>query len=163
MSYYTPQRVDYHQAPAQSQCHSRQRLREFLSHSSKFRMQGESDVRQYYRQFLRLSKPLFDSYELTRTERNNAFWYGFHPEDQNEIFSQLIAQYPMQPRDTAFDLWDVYEVAQVISTKHNTCQNLEDFIDRMSRLNDPAKAHFSLQHVTPIDSVLTSSVGPPSP
>ncbi|KAI0280448.1 hypothetical protein BC826DRAFT_884641, partial [Russula brevipes] len=58
----------YDPIPMQRQ-YSRQRLYDFLRYASQSRMNGESDVIEYHRQFQTLSRPLFNSQRLTSEER----------------------------------------------------------------------------------------------
>ena len=63
-----------------------------------------------------LSKPLMDLQELTKQERNKAFWHGFHPDDRAAMESRLIAKHPNQPKRRAFDYEEVLEVAKAVLT-----------------------------------------------
>ncbi|KAH8985725.1 hypothetical protein EDB92DRAFT_1770214, partial [Lactarius akahatsu] len=49
--------------------YSKQRLQEFIKHTSKSRMANEDDVRTYYKRFLVLSKPLMKNRRITKEER----------------------------------------------------------------------------------------------
>jgi hypothetical protein len=94
--------------------YSQQKLSDFIKLASKSRKKEEEDVRQYYRKFLILSKPLLDSQELTKQERDSEFWYGFHPDDRDELTTHLFAKYPDQPKRRVFDFEDVYQVARAV-------------------------------------------------
>ena len=100
-------------APTRS-CHSEQKLRDFARQSSKFCMNGEEDVLQYYRHFLTLGKPLCNSKHLSTNECNKLFWLGFHPHDRVELYARLIAKHPDQPSSICFDYLDVYKAARAI-------------------------------------------------
>jgi hypothetical protein len=93
---------------------SRQKLFEFVNHSTKSRMKEEDDVVQYYRQFSFLSKPLLDSSRMISGERDTMFWYGFHPEDRTAMWARLIAKHPEQPEGKAFYYEDVLKVARAV-------------------------------------------------
>jgi hypothetical protein len=96
--------------------YSQQKLYDFVKYSARTRATGQSDVIQYYRRFMMLSKPLITSDRLTREERNRAFWLGFHPEDRNEMHPRLIAQHPRQPTGKPFNIQDVYSTARAVFT-----------------------------------------------
>ena len=107
--------------------HSEQKLMDFVKQSSKHRMNDEEDVLQYYRHFLVLSKPLLDSHRLTYSERDRAFWSGFHSRDRAEMYTRLIAKHPDQPSWVHFDYMDVYRVARAtFSGNHLLDRDLSD-------------------------------------
>ena len=74
-----------------------QKLLDFVRRSSKSCMSDEEDVLHYYRRFLVLSKPLMDSRRLATSQRNKAFWHGFHGRDRAEMYARLIPKYPDRP------------------------------------------------------------------
>ena len=57
-----------YESPSMEGKYSQQKLSDFVKLASKTRKKEEEDVRQYYRKFLILSKPLLDSHELTKQE-----------------------------------------------------------------------------------------------
>jgi hypothetical protein len=94
--------------------HSEETLRSFARESARSRIRSEADVVRYYREFVRLSKPLLDSQRLTSGEQNKIFWHGFHKKDRAEMRTRLIAEHPRQPKKVSFDYLDVFEVATAI-------------------------------------------------
>jgi hypothetical protein len=93
---------------------SRQKLIECTDKYARKRMQDESNVINYHRQFNTLSKVLLDSGQITRCEHNAIFWCGFHPTDQLALHERLIAMNPSRLRGQAFDLQDVLETARAV-------------------------------------------------
>src|SRR5258708_21240721 len=85
---------------------------DFVQHSSKARINDEGDVLDYYWQFLLLSNPLLNAQELSTSECNKAFWYGFHSQDCTEMHARLIAKHLDQPSGVHFDYKDIYKVAK---------------------------------------------------
>ncbi|KAI9429320.1 hypothetical protein BJY52DRAFT_1200592 [Lactarius psammicola] len=83
----------YERTSAQSR-HSKQKLYDFVHYHSQSRMRDEESVIQYYRQFIVFSKPLTENRRITDDDHDSAFWYGFHPNDQDKILSRLIAKFP---------------------------------------------------------------------
>jgi hypothetical protein len=57
-----------YESPSTEGKYSQQKLSDFVKLSSRTRKKEEEDMRQYYRKFLILSKPLLDSQELTKQE-----------------------------------------------------------------------------------------------
>jgi hypothetical protein len=90
--------------------YTQQKLLDFIKLASKTCKKEEEDMRQYYRKFLILSKPLLDSQELTKQEQDSKFWYGFHPDDHDELTTHLFVKYLDQPRRWVFNFEDVYQV-----------------------------------------------------
>ncbi|KAH9960603.1 hypothetical protein BC827DRAFT_1268006 [Russula dissimulans] len=79
-------------------------------------MYEEEDVLRYHRQFLLLSKPLYNNRSITPQQCNALFWRGFHPNDRAAMLSCLIAKHPEQPCRQAFDLKEVLKIALAIFT-----------------------------------------------
>jgi hypothetical protein len=66
----------------------------FIQHSSGMRMRCADDVIEYYKQFVDLCAPLAEAGYLTEEEFNVSFWYGFHPDDQQELESRHLLNFP---------------------------------------------------------------------
>jgi len=64
---------------------SRQKLVDFASKYARKRMEDETDVINYQRQFNAQSKVLLSTGRITVGERNALFWRGFHPDDQRAL------------------------------------------------------------------------------
>jgi hypothetical protein len=92
----------------------RQDLYDFVQHSSKRLKLCEADVLQYHQQFLVLSNPLVRAHYLTVEEHDTEFWYGFHPDNCTELYPHLCRAVPRWPRDTPFDMNDVFTNAREI-------------------------------------------------
>ncbi|KAN0134716.1 hypothetical protein V8E53_007501 [Lactarius tabidus] len=92
----------------------RQDLYDFVQHSSKRLKLCEADILQYHQQFLVLSNPLVRAHYLTVEEHDTEFWYGFHPDDCTELYPHLCRAVPRWPRDTPFDMNDVFTNAREI-------------------------------------------------
>ena len=93
---------------------SRQKLIDFAAKYAWKRMGDKTDVINYQRQFNNQSKVLLSTGRITVSERNTIFWCGFHSEDQCALYERLIAMHPNMPRGQAFDLKDVFNIAQAI-------------------------------------------------
>jgi hypothetical protein len=72
----------------------------------------EDDVTVYYRRFLNISNLIYHSQQLSDNERNAAFFYGFHPDDQQPIASRIYTLKPNFPDDKPFDMQDVLAAAR---------------------------------------------------
>jgi hypothetical protein len=94
--------------------YSRQKLIEFANTYAQKRMGDETDIINYQRQFNVQSKVLLNSGRMTERECNTIFWQGFHPNDQQALHKHLIAMHPSKPTGEAFDLKDIFNVAQAI-------------------------------------------------
>jgi hypothetical protein len=90
----------------------KQKMHNFIKHSSRTRMACEEDVLQYCKAFIYYSDPLMFSLHLTEHKRNVEFWYGFHPRDRDILWPRLFAIHPFQPHDTPFRFEDVYQCAR---------------------------------------------------
>jgi len=64
---------------------SKQKLLDFANKYARKRMNDETDVIHYHRQFNNLAKILVDSGRITKGKRNAIFWRGFHPDDQQAL------------------------------------------------------------------------------
>ncbi len=103
----------YEGTSAQSR-YSKQKLYDFVHYNSRTRMRDEEDVIQYYRQFLVFCQPLIETRRITDDERNSAFWYGFHPDDQDKLSTRLVAKFPDQAIGQPYGFEDVFKIARVI-------------------------------------------------
>ncbi|KAH9171771.1 hypothetical protein EDB89DRAFT_2229824 [Lactarius sanguifluus] len=90
----------------------KQKLHSHVQDSSRKRMDCEDDVLQYYRQFLCYSAPLVHAGNLSKEERDAAFWYGFHPLDREVLWPRLLGKNPFQPSDVPFYFEDVFVCAR---------------------------------------------------
>jgi hypothetical protein len=133
---------EIYDGPSVPSRHSEQKLLDFVRDSSRYRMNSEGDVLQYYRDFLALSKPLVDSQRLSIHKRDKTFWSGFHPRDHTELYLRLIAKYPDQPSCTCFDFLDVYRMARVaLSGNHILDLELDDSQPESFRTNRSEHTH----------------------
>ena len=105
---------DEYVSPTAAGKHTKKMLIELAEDSAQSRMEYETDVIDYHRQFNTISKPLIDNGKITISERNILFWHGFHPEDRRALHERLIAKQPDNPRGQAFDLKDVFKTARAI-------------------------------------------------
>jgi hypothetical protein len=94
--------------------YSKQRLYEYIRQHSQARIRDELDVLRYYRHFNFLTKSLLDSHRLTEEERDQAFWYGFHPEDRDLMTSRLIALQPQRRAGESFELAEIFDTARAV-------------------------------------------------
>jgi hypothetical protein len=71
--------------------HQAMRLRwhKYIQYSFEKRMKCGKDVHKYFKHFVDLSNPLAEACCLTDKECDFAFWYGFHPDDQEELQPHL--------------------------------------------------------------------------
>ncbi len=107
--------------------YSKQRLREFIKHTSKSRMTDEDDVHTYYKRFLVLSKPLMENHRITEEECDAAFWGGFHLDDRKLMYPRLIGNHPHHPKGQPFDYEDVLKVACAeFTNRHFTAFTIDD-------------------------------------
>jgi hypothetical protein len=91
--------------------HSKQRLYEYIRQHSQARIRDELDVLRYYRHFNFLTKSLLDSRHLTEEERDQAFWYSFHPKDRGLMTARLVALQPQRHAGDTFELAEVFDTA----------------------------------------------------
>jgi hypothetical protein len=84
-------------------------LEEFVDISAMSRVKGEGDVMLYYRRFLQMSTPLYNSKQLTDHQRGAEFFEGFHIEDRNILARRLYLLKPKHPRSMPWDFQDVLE------------------------------------------------------
>jgi hypothetical protein len=88
-------------------------LEDFVDISAMSRMKNEGDVMLYYRRFLQMSTPLYNSKELTDDQRNTEFFEGFHIKDRGIIAHRLYLMKPLHPRGMPWDFQDVLKAAQL--------------------------------------------------
>jgi len=69
-----------HITPSAENQFSRQKLAEFTNKYAQRRMNDETDVINYQRQFNNLAKVLVKSGRVTEREHNTTFWCSFHPD-----------------------------------------------------------------------------------
>jgi len=93
---------------------SRQKLLDFANKYARKRMNDETDVINYHRQFNNKAKVLVRSGRITNGERNAIFWRGFHPDDRQALRERLIAKHPDNPKGQAFEIKDVLKSARAI-------------------------------------------------
>ncbi len=103
----------YEGTSAQSR-YSKQKLYDFIHYNSQTRMHNKEDVIQYYRQFLVFCQPLIETCWITDDECNSAFWYSFHPDNQDKLSTQLVAKFPDQAIGQPYSFEDVFKIAHVI-------------------------------------------------
>ncbi|KAI9429881.1 hypothetical protein H4582DRAFT_2088124 [Lactarius indigo] len=94
--------------------HSKQKLYDFAHYNSRSRMRDEEDVMGYYRQFLVFCEPLIEANRITTDERDYAFWYGFHPDDQEKLSPRLLAKFPDQPIRQPYSFSEVFKIARAV-------------------------------------------------
>jgi hypothetical protein len=88
-------------------------LEDFVDISAMSRVKDEGDVMLYYRRFLQMSTPLYNSKQLTDYERNAEFFEGFHIEAR-DILARHVHLYilkPDHPRSMPWDFQDVLKAA----------------------------------------------------
>src|SRR6267142_114537 len=91
---------------------TKRNLRELIRKSREYRMRDEEDVMRYYRQFLKLTNPLRTTGSLSDESRNTKFFKGFHHEDREVLSSRIFSMHPNHPRDTPYELKDVFKAAR---------------------------------------------------
>ena len=102
---------------------TRQGLKEFVELSAERRIRSESDVMDYYRNFLHIALPLRDDHKLTHKDISTEFFNGFHLDDQ-EIISKEI-HYKINsdhPSDEPFDIQDILLAARGSQTPRHSCR-----------------------------------------
>ncbi|KAN0130472.1 hypothetical protein V8E53_011735 [Lactarius tabidus] len=146
----------------------RQDLYDFVQHSSERLKLCEADVLQYHQQFLVLSNPLVRAHYLTVEERDTEFWYGFHPDDHAELYPHLCRAVPRWPRDTPFDINDVFANAREIfmielpwlQKSHFEAPNAEH---EPANIFEPVSVLTSLPPITPPLHAVTPHPSPEHP
>ena len=107
----------------------------FIQCASERRICCEDDIFQYYAQFLELSNPLAEAGCLTAEERNIGFWYGFHPDDQQELESRLLLDYS-RLYDISFE--EVFEITYSFFANLPTSQLQQSQSDAPKERHEPA-------------------------
>ena len=107
--YYDSRTLPWHQA-------MREDLYDLVQFSSERPKFCEADVLQFYQHFLALSNPLICAHYLTDIQRDTEFWYGFHPDDCAELCLHLDREFPWWPRDSPFNIEDVFMMARKVFT-----------------------------------------------
>jgi hypothetical protein len=88
-------------------------LEDFVDISALSRVKNEGDVMLYYRRFLQMSTPLYNSKQLTDYERNEEFFEEFHIKDRGILARRLYLLKPDHPLDMPWDFQDVLEAARL--------------------------------------------------
>jgi hypothetical protein len=96
--------------------YNRDKLGDYTRQTCRYRMRDEEDILQYFRQFAILSKPLIEARALTESERDRAFWFGFHPQDRDILHTRLRATHTNHVEGTPFDYEDVFDAAKATFT-----------------------------------------------
>jgi len=77
-------------------------------------MEEENDVLRYYQEFNLLSKPLFDSGQLTSQECDAAFMCGFHPNNCSDLLLRLITKFLSVCGKWAYPFKDVFQTTHEV-------------------------------------------------
>jgi hypothetical protein len=92
--------------------HEKRQLLEFVRESCKSRIRNEKDLRDYHRQFYKLSNPIYSAQQLTDDERNKGFYYGFHPQDRDILAGLLAIAKPSHPINEPYMFDDLFNAAR---------------------------------------------------
>jgi hypothetical protein len=88
-------------------------LEDFVDISAMSRMKNEGDVMLYYRRFLQMSTPLYNSKQLSDYQRNTEFFEGFHIEDRDILARRLYILKPYHHLDMPWEFQDILKAAQL--------------------------------------------------
>jgi hypothetical protein len=83
------------------------KLQTFVQFSSRWPMQCEDDVLQYYKQFLALSKSMTLARYLSSDKRDTAFWCGFHLDDRRVLQPHSLDT-PRHFEDVFMSAWSAF-------------------------------------------------------
>ena len=96
------------------QRYTKQQLWKLVHEAARYHMCDACDVAEYYCRFLTIAGPLLHKRKLTVDDRDEQFWDGFHPKDQDCLESRLFASHPHHNTTTPYDFQVVYEAARVL-------------------------------------------------
>jgi len=100
--------------PATDSQYSKRKLFNFIEDSAQFFMEEENDVLRYYQEFNLLSKPLFNSGQLTSQECDMAFMHGFHPNNCSNLLLRLIAKFLSVHGKQAYPFKDIFQTVRAV-------------------------------------------------
>src|SRR5882762_7699768 len=109
--------------PDDSKVHrnTKQHLRELVRESARSRMHTTSDLSQYYRKFLTIAGPLVRKGKLSADDRDEQFWAGFHPANQDRLEDHLFTAHPNHDTTTPYDFQVVYDAARALFSRAQFC------------------------------------------
>ena len=77
-------------------------------------MSSQADLGNYYRDFLRVSKPLLEKKRLAESDRDRLFLDGFPEPIKSRVLRRLEIKLPDQDPDDAYTLKQVYDAAHFL-------------------------------------------------
>src|SRR5712691_6977616 len=87
----------------------KQRLYEFVDNSSKWLMEDEDDMAQYFKHFNTISKPLLYFHRISRMDCNKLFWQGFHPDDRARLLPYLGGRHSIRQPGEKFNFQELFD------------------------------------------------------
>ena len=100
------------------QTYSRGRMEKIAAQAARHEISSQDELDKFYRKFLPVSQWLLNNKRISSTERDAAFWYGFHPRTQMVLTQQLRIAYPKHDRADPYPMKQVYTVARYIFDRH---------------------------------------------
>src|SRR5712691_11162679 len=92
----------------------KQGLYEFIDRSSKRLIEDEDDVSRYFEHFQTLSKPLIYFGFISKSECNQLFWQGFHPNDRARLLPQLVGRRSTRQPGVEFHFQELFDRVHAI-------------------------------------------------
>ena len=100
--------------PTSNSQYSKSKLFNFLEDLAHYLIEEENDILKYYQKFNLLSKPLFDSGQLTLQEHNAAFMCRFHPDNHADLLLCLLAKFPSMCGKQPFPYRDIFQTVHKV-------------------------------------------------
>ena len=96
------------------QTYSRRRMDKLTAQAARHEITTQDEFEKFYREFLPVSQWLVSNRKISVSERDLAFWYGFHPRTQNMLTQQLRIELPKHDRADPYPMREVYKVARYV-------------------------------------------------
>src|SRR5712691_1978465 len=92
----------------------KRRLYEFIDRSSRRLIEDEDDVSRYFERFQTLSDPLTYFGFISKSECNQLFWQGFHPNDRAMLLPYLVGRCSTQQPGANFNFQELFDQVYAI-------------------------------------------------
>src|SRR5712691_7588771 len=92
----------------------KQGLYEFIDRSSKRLIEDKDDVSRYFEHFQTLSKDLIYFDFISKSECNQLFWQGFHPNDRARLLPYLGGRHSIRQPGEKFNFQELFDRVHAI-------------------------------------------------